>query len=54
MTNLDERVGVRENSWVVRYIRFFNTWLRQALVNEKEPNFYLAYDVINFNIEDII
>lgn len=32
MTDLDESVDVRENSWVVRSIRFFNAWLRQGFV----------------------
>jgi len=32
MTDLDEGVGVRENNWVVKSIRFFNTWRRQGFV----------------------
>lgn len=51
MINLDERVGVRENNWVVRYISFSILGLDKALFNEKEPNFYLAYDLINFNFD---
>jgi hypothetical protein len=31
MINLDESVGVIENSWVVRYIRVFNTWIMEGI-----------------------
>jgi hypothetical protein len=53
MINLDESVGVIENSWVVRYIRLFNFWFRQGFVYRKGLNFYLAYDAINFNFDNI-
>jgi hypothetical protein len=32
MIDLDAGVGVRENSWVVRYIRLFNFFFRQGFV----------------------
>ncbi|MBA6291190.1 hypothetical protein H4J58_02035 [Colwellia sp. MB3u-70] len=57
MTDLDESVGVRENSWVVRYLGFSILGLGKALFNKNKPNFYLASDLINFifgNIEHII
>jgi hypothetical protein len=69
MSDLDHRVGVRENSLVVRNLRLANVTEKniEALVeeidqmfgldevsfNRKEETIYLAYDAVNLNLEGI-
>ena len=66
MTDLDHRVGVRENSLVVRNLRLSNVkdenidplieyidqmfGLDEVSFNRKEETIHLAYDAVNLNL----
>lgn len=69
MTDLDHRVGVRENSLVVRNLKLSNVTnenidalieaidhmfgLDEVSFNRKEETIHLAYDAVNLNLDGI-